>query len=384
MHKGSTPFGSALWLSIKVDKTPQYPSPMPPSTTTTIIATTPLSLAEELQQPLTNDNLLQSIGFLPSPEEEEEEEEEEEWGGRDSESSAVVIDFPPLLPSSPPPTILELEPGPLSVSSDHSLLYTFDVVETPTTSLASNDSLHQPSTGEPLKDEEEEEEDNDSDTASVASGESDDFVVIVPDCFDLNKPLSQFPLAYQELEASALSSVTPPLGSCDGSHVTQTRDGDISDAEVIEKEATIVSSETVNSSVKSTSEEDTPTTTDAPLPSDGLPTPDDVPLPKPSSATASPATSPPTGRKAEFVPSRITLKNVKDARMYHSPLAVATGLVNTVSDLVQDHVHLVPPATAAKKQTPRLVLGEDSDSEDNFEVHTCTIIMHVNVLILYL
>ena len=35
-----------------------------------------------------------------------------------------------------------------------------------------------------------------------------------------------------------------------------------------------------------------------------------------------------------FVPERVTLRGVKDARL-RNPLTVATGLVNTVSDLVE-------------------------------------------------
>lgn len=85
--------------------------------------------------------------------------------------------------------------------------------------------------------------------------------------------------------------------------------------------------------------------------------------------TSSPGSSPPRGRK-EFVPRRYTLQNVKDARLYTNPLALATGLVNTVSDLVSERVRI---AQSGKKGSDDVTtepqVGEEEDSDDEeFEV----------------
>ncbi len=53
VHKETTPFGPVLWLSVAVD---QPPTPLP-----TVTPSQP-----PVKAPLTNDNLLRSIGFIPS------------------------------------------------------------------------------------------------------------------------------------------------------------------------------------------------------------------------------------------------------------------------------------------------------------------------------
>lgn len=54
VHKETTPFGPVLWLSVAVDQ----PTPLP-----TVTPSQP-----PVKAPLTNDNLLCSIGFIPSGE----------------------------------------------------------------------------------------------------------------------------------------------------------------------------------------------------------------------------------------------------------------------------------------------------------------------------
>ncbi len=67
--------------------------------------------------------------------------------------------------------------------------------------------------------------------------------------------------------------------------------------------------------------------------------------PKPTPSATPPSTSlpksatPPTGRR-EFVPQRITLENLRGTRMYRRPLTFATGLVNTVSDILSQKVKI--------------------------------------------
>ena len=148
------------------------------------------------------------------------------------------------------------------------------------------------------------------DAASVASDDSD-FVVVLPDCFDLDKPLSGF--------SSLRSSINDPTASVK-SH----------DSQVISQQDT--------ASVKAKP----PSHVNDHLPPVG-------------------GASPDTARKANFVPERITLKQVKDSRIYN-PITMATGLVNTVTDLVDKRVHFGP------KKTPPPQDSSSSDSDDDFEV----------------
>ena len=80
--------------------------------------------------------------------------------------------------------------------------------------------------------------------------------------------------------------------------------------------------------------------------------------------------SPDAARKANFVPERITLKQVKESRCYN-PTTVATGLVNTVTDLVDKRVNFGPKKTTDDAPpTP-----STSDSDEDFEVHNTTTIV---------
>ena len=163
-------------------------------------------------------------------------------------------------------------------------------------------------------------------TASVishASDDSDDFVVIIPDCFDLNKPLPGYDC-----------DPTPPANQ---------------DQQAEEVESMV---------------EEPPT----PQPTEELPSTE---LPSQPHGTTSPAvtTSPPTARKGSF--GRVTLKTVKDGG-FRNPFTIATGFMNTMSDLVEEHVRFIPPVLCAPTVTTED--RNESDNEEMFEVsktHDC-------------
>ena len=140
--------------------------------------------------------------------------------------------------------------------------------------------------------------------------------MILPDCFNLDKPLPGF--------SSVQSSVGDPTASIKShdSQVTTLLD------------AASVKAELPTSHVTST-----------PPPVGGA--------------------SPDTAQKANFVPERITLKQVKESRRYN-PITVATGLVNTVTDLVDKRVHFGTRKTT--EVPPPSHDSSSSDSDDNFEV----------------
>ena len=155
------------------------------------------------------------------------------------------------------------------------------------------------------------------DTASVASDDSD-FVVVIPDCFDLDKPLPGF------------SSIRSTTSLDDPTASIKSRDSHV------------------------TSKDDT------------VPPKVEAPPPRPAerSPPSSSETSPETVRKMTFVPQRITLRQVKDSRLYRNPITMATGLVNTVTDLVDKRVHFGPKKS---EEAPPKEESE-SDSDDSFEV----------------
>lgn len=164
-------------------------------------------------------------------------------------------------------------------------------------------------------------------TASIAShvsDDSDDFVVIIPDCFDLNKPLPGYD-----------RDLTPPATQ------DQQAEGEES---VIE-------------------EPPTPQATTELLPSTQLPS-------EPHGMTP-PAvtTSPPTARKGSF--GRVTLQTVKDGG-FRNPLTIATGFMNTMSDLVEEHVRFVPSVICSPithTEGTQSQERNESDNEEMFEVN---------------
>ena len=152
----------------------------------------------------------------------------------------------------------------------------------------------------------------------VATDDSD-FVVVIPDCFDLDKPLPGFS------SIRSLSSLNEPSASLKShdSHVTS-------------------------------QDETVPPKVEAPA------DPQLVPVG---------GASPDAARKANFVPERITLKQVRDSRLYCNPITVATGLVNTVTDLVDKRVNFAPKKMV---EVPPNEESDTSDSDDEaFEVCNC-------------
>ena len=162
--------------------------------------------------------------------------------------------------------------------------------------------------------------DND-DAASVASNDSD-FVVVIPDCFDLDKPLPGF------------SSIRSTTSLDDPTASIKSRDGHVTSQ-------------------------------------------DEIPPPKVDvTVTGEPTVggaSPDTARKANFVPERITLKQIKDGRRYRNPITVATGLVNTVTDLMDRRINFGP-----KKTPPTDSSSSDSDDDDAFEVRACACVPYLH------
>ena len=142
-----------------------------------------------------------------------------------------------------------------------------------------------------------EQSDNES-GESDGSDSEDDFVVVIPECFNLNVPLFSHSPHPHTLTQSCddFELMTPPQES-----PPPTND-DIT--------------------TRSCESPHTPAEPEHRNP------PDATIDPKISSGA-----SPRSGRRL-FVPERVTLRGVKDARL-RNPLTVATGLVNTVSDLVE-------------------------------------------------
>ena len=166
--------------------------------------------------------------------------------------------------------------------------------------------------------------------ASDVSGSDDEFVVVIPDCFNFDLPLS------------AHTSHDVMTRSCDefeymaGSHDQFTMTDDIMTRS---HDSTVVHEPTPSEPV---------TDQVPPPPEDSVPCPKPEPQTPPTwePKTTATGTSPQMRRRA-FVPERVTLRGVKDARLTN-PLTVATGLVNTVAHLVEG---LVIPGK--KKSTER-------------------------------
>ena len=161
----------------------------------------------------------------------------------------------------------------------------------------------------------------DTDKESVASDGSDsedDFVVVIPDCFNLNLPLLSTPQQHlSQFHIATDYTCTSRDKTDDNDVMSQSHD----------------SSEHPQGGNPPT----VPSVTN-PVP---IPPPPQVSVPRktepekqtPPTNTPPAGTSPRMGRRP-FVPGRVTLREVKDGRLTN-PLTVATGLVNTVTDLVE-------------------------------------------------
>lgn len=341
----------------------------PTFTPVTIASFPPPPPASSEPEKLTNENLLKSIGFIPEPSEEPEK------------STSIDSD------------------SPLISSSTEKLLQTFEVIGDP-----GQEMLPRPLASGGMADDPEDE----------------DFVVVVPDCFDLSKPLPDYtpPTSLSCLSGSydiPPESAEAVTASCD-SHVTITMapltvngdDGDIGDFEPVyfSKEA-IVSTTTppsnegcegdfepvyfskeaiVRTTTPSSNEgcKATPTsnkgcegdfepvyfskeaivrTTTPPPATEGCDQVPDDHTPKgaePEGDTPTPATA----HKSPSLAPRLTLRNLKGG-LYKNPLAMATGLVNAVSGFVDDKVHFAPSAVVGGAKKPCVQFAESSEDESS-------------------
>ena len=336
VHRDSTYFGPRLWLNAYVDN-PAPPPPLPPRSQE-MLTFEPIVLSNFPPPPtadsasatnevggdkLTNENLLKSIGFIP--------------GSSDAE---------PEVPSEPTST------DDLMISSStEKLLQTFEVIRSPS---------HAPSEPRPLP-------------GGGRGGDEmveDDFVMIVPDCFDLSKPLADFTpppsLTYagEDLPESSYPDLQPSR-SCD-SHVSSVVMVPGPPADSAAQRATPPPSEAPLADRQAGSE---------PLPVTSQPRPLSPPqdcTPK-AAGPESPKSSPPTAhRSPALAPSRLSMRTLKGG-LYRNPLAVATGLVNAVSGFVDEKVHF-SGAAEGKEKVPHVKFStpdESDTSDEEFEVSVC-------------
>ena len=145
---------------------------------------------------------------------------------------------------------------------------------------------------------------------SEGSDSEDDFVVVIPDCFNLDIPLTSHSAPHSMTHSRhdfVLTGTSP-----DPAPTTAAAAGDVM--------------------ARSSDSTPVPVPSQPPVPhvDPGQQTPPTAAVPnKPKTTGASPQTE-----RRQFVPSRVTLRGVKDARL-RNPLTMATGLVNTVTDLVE-------------------------------------------------
>lgn len=343
VHKGSTPFGPRIWLNVQVDKpTPTFlPAAAPyvpqiPTFTPITIANFPPpppppdSAKDEVK--LTNENLLKSIGFIPAQ------------------------------PSQEPADLIDIDSeDPLIASSTEKLLQTFEVV--------ANTADWTP--------------------VGVAEDVEDDYVVIVPDCFDLTKPLSDFSLptslSYVEdsYDLSPLPSSSelpdPTTTSCD-SHVsilmaplaTQTSHTELASAQNDEDCEVTVSTKLISPDDEIEDGFEPVYFSKEPIAHSHIPPPTGfVQIPASSEPVDPPTTdeeadgdSPPIAHRSAILPPRLTLRNLKGG-LYRNPLAIATGLVNAVSEFVDDKVHFAPTAVVGGEKKPCVQFADCSDESSS-------------------
>ena len=318
VHKGSTYFGPRLWLDVRVDR------PMPVTFQPPILtATTPALSASNTEEVLTNENLLKSIGFIPS-----------------------TTSLPPdeAGPSIKMDSECSESNSGMMTSTDQ-LLQTFEMIEDPGCS-----------------------EDPVSEEVKTTAFDSD-FVMIIPDCFDLEKPLPDFspPTSLSHVVDSSLSLGPYQLepNESHDSHMTSTS---------CEMPLAAPSSSPMPLPPPYT-EVDDPQMTPVEGTKSACPpqpinpkTPND---PKDDKDTT-PSASPSVRRSSGFAQNGLTLRALKGG-LYKNPVALTTRLVNTVSGFVDDKVHFSSAAEKTERKptikfaTPEASSCESSDEEE-FEV----------------
>ena len=300
VHKGSVTFGPHLWLVGHLDKHVDHVTFIPPTITATASPPTastevPVNAPATDAKPLMNEELLQSIGFLPS--------------GSSKSASLPKVD--------------NSGSGNSITGSSAKLIDTFEVVEN---------------------------------ADQIETMDSGDFVVVVPDCFDLDKPLSTFNppenLSYS-LEAPKGDVVTQYLSdltlSCDN-HVTCT-----SARKDLATGAVAIATPALDKTAPQ------------------------------AIGSAGPAVI----RKKGNLGPALTLRKLRGG-LYRKPWAVATGLVNAVSGYVDEKVHFVPSSGPAKEDggcppqanQPELEKSCSDSSDEEFEVsavcRVCHLFAHIN------
>lgn len=337
VHKDSTYFGPSLWLNAVVDKPIPEPSSGPPAAVAEHVTFEPVVLAlfppapssplpppsspPSGEEQLTNENLLKSIGFLPA-----------------SNHSSFTPECPPAV---------EL----LSASSTDKLVQTFEMIDNP--SYSCGDVPRPPSDGGVVDD--------------------DGFVVIVPDCFKLDKPVPGFtpPANVQgsfDLDPSTMScdshvSSIPAPASTGCVHsvanqavapptkVTSTSDGfEILHANIAATVSAIADASTV----------------------------EDKSCEATAGGNTTPSSSPPTAKRSPGLNrSRFTLRSLKNGSC-RNPIAMATGFMDAVSGFMDEKVHFALSSgcdgvtgKSEKKPSIQFASGEDSSDcsdDDEFQV----------------
>jgi hypothetical protein len=335
---------------------PKVPCSTPPPLTEepstfepAVLAMFPPPPSSDEGEKLTNENLLKSIGFLP--------------GSNHSSFS---------------PGVCEDKTPPLSSTSTDQLVGTFEMIENP--SYTTSDVPRPPSGGGDEVDE-------------------DDFVVVVPDCFNLSKPLPDFSPDESFCNIDDAFVLDPNTTSC-GSHVSvadppQVDAGSIKSTTSqtsLERDghvSTPMPDRTAPLTAKSTSDDDSEVCTGAcSVTADGVDKPSEdntskAPVSKSveTTPTATPSSSPQTVHKNLGVSprSRFSLRNLKK-----NPLSVASGIVDAVSGFVNEKVHFVPTTDEAATQNGRkpciqFACGDhddfssDSSDDEEFQVRIMTV-----------
>ena len=276
---------------------------------------------------MTNENLLKSIGFLPGS----------NHASFSPGDSAVLINMDETM-----------------TTSTDQLMQTFEMIDNPSYSAG---NVPRPLSGGAAAD-------------TTAPEDDDDFVIVLPDCFNLEKPLPDFtpPVSV----ADSLGGSSFPGQSCD-SYVS------VFGAESAPSPAGGDHTAFVSCQLLPCTAEDfqmLPTSaTPTPLPAEGVTTtvrsidPPDNCDSTPHDSDSTPSSTPKVSR------SRLLQTRTCKGGLYRNPLAVATGLLNAVSEFVEEKVHFTSSGTSERKPCIRFVRADNAasseSSDEEFEVCAC-------------
>jgi len=235
---------------------------------------------------LTNEELLKSIGFLPSDRSQEEKDDD--------------VPLLNLGDDDEPST------GHISTSSSTSkLIETFEIIESSTVTTPAEDK--------------------------VETSDSGDYVIVLPDCFDLDKPLTSLAALKTQPPQPSLTNVA------------------------VSPEAFSHSSETSSAAAI----EDNFLTTGGKSPSSAASSSDKTG----QTGSKSPSTS---RRGSPLTADRLTLRKLRGG-LCRNPLIVASNVVNAVSDFVDEKVHFKSTLNAGNV-TQNKPDNESSSDEEEFKV----------------